>query len=182
MNWHKNGYGAIIYMIDKNGAAAIHSIERANTTERSKRLVTDAAACFVAKQDKQDGQFYGIQIRSNIKSYSTLITIDAANLAAVVYELSKHDDSPYLFRLMQAQKIGQAVNFWHNDFFKINYNQRIFNREEGRAFSIMKKNGSVRAEKNRLAVFAKSKNVIPKKLHYDFTVTDHLDFLRIDAS
>jgi ureidoglycolate hydrolase len=176
-----NGYFATIYTIDKGGAQLIHSIERANTTERTKRLAIDAAVCFVAKQDKKEGQFYGLKIESKTSSCATFIVIDAANLLAVVYESGQPVDAPYIFKLMHAQKIGQAVNIWHNDLFKINYNQRVFDAEKKAVYSFMKKNGSIRAEKNRLALFAKSKNIIPDKLNFSFKIKEYDDYFRIAA-
>ena len=176
-----NGYFATIYIVDKVGASPIHSIERANTTARTKRLVIDAAVCFVAKQDKKEAQFYGIKIEPTTSSCATFIVIDAANLAAVVYDATQPVEAPYIFKLMHAQKIGQAVNIWANDHFKINYNQRIFNAEKNTAYSLMKKNGSIRAEKNRLSFFAKSKNIIPDKLNFSFILKECKDHLRIDA-
>jgi ureidoglycolate hydrolase len=176
-----NGYLATIYIIDKEGATPIHSTKRANTTARTKRLIIDASTCFVSKQDKKEGQFYGLKIESKTSSCATFIVIDAANLLAVVYESGQPVNAPYIFKLMHAQKIGQAVNIWHNDLFKISYNQRIFNAEKNAVYSLMKKNGSIRAEKNRLALFAKSKNIIPYKLNFCFKITEYDDHFRIDA-
>lgn len=175
------GYLATIYMIDKKGATQVHSIERANKTARTKKLVIDAAACFVAKQEKTKGKFYGVKIESTIPTCATFVVIDAANLLAFIYESSQPLGGTCIFNLMHDRKIGQAVNFWANDLFKINYNQRVFDSKKKSVYSFMKKNGSIRAEKNRLALFAKSKNIIPKKLIFEFKIKEGVDFLKIDA-